>query len=429
MDRDPVSGAARRPQSRKRAARAKGVKLVERDGYWHIHGTVRLEGRSVRVRRSTGFAARPEFEGDAHDELASFLADLRKEIVHGIKPSIPVASAAARYLKQPRERGALGAATVANIQAIVRRFGPTRLIGDVTQSEWSRLVEERCAGRAPATRERFITTIIAFCNFCRSKPNEWLAEAPAFKRDRDARNPNRRARRRVADLRPDLVAFMMDHAAIHLRAQMAVARDTGARVSTLIYGSQLSDLILAPGREQIIFRDTKNGTDVPAALTPQTAEILRAYLKWRGKLEQRDKPLFLTHRKVPYEDNGKAWGGQTKTAFHAMRRRTIASLFALARQAKAEGRAADVSALVADARLVRQVTPHWFRHALATRLLDSTGNLRLVMDQGGWLDPRSVMGYAKTIDASRRAAIGAMAADASADTLLTRPTVTAKKTG
>ncbi len=429
MDRDSVSGARRRPQGRKRAPRAKGVKLVARDGYWHIHGTIRLEGRSVRVRRSTGFAARPEFEGAAHDELASFLADLRKEIVHGIKPSVPVAAAAARYLKQPRERGPHGAATIANIQAIVRRFGPARLIGDVTQAEWSRLVDERCAGRAPATRERFITTIIAFCNFCRARPNEWLTDMPAFTRDRDARNPNRRARRRVADLRPDLVAFMLDHAAIHLRAQMAVARDTGARVSSLIYGCTLADLILAPGREQILFRDTKNGADVASALTPQTAEILRAYLSWRGRLEQRDKPLFLTHRRLPYEDNAKAGGGQTKTAFRAMKRRSIAALFALARQAKAEGRAADVSALVADARLVRLVTPHWFRHALATRLLDSTGNLRLVMDQGGWLDPRSVMGYASTIDASRRAAIGALATDAATDTLLTRPHARDQKAG
>ena len=37
-----------------------------------------------------------------------------------------------------------------------------------------------------------------------------------------------------------------------------------------------------------------------------------------------------------------------------------------------------------------QITQHWFRHMLATNLLAATGgNLRLVMEQVGWLDVRS----------------------------------------
>ena len=40
------------------------------------------------------------------------------------------------------------------------------------------------------------------------------------------------------------------------------------------------------------------------------------------------------------------------------------------------------------------MTQHWFRHLLATRF---RGDIKGAMDQGGWIDERSVMGY--TLDA------------------------------
>lgn len=418
MDREAISGARRRNKSRKPVARAQGLKLVSRAGHWYAVGTARIEGRSVRIRTSTGFPDTPDFEGAAHDEMLSILANLRREIVHGIKPSKPTSTAAAAYLKRPRARGDVGAATVANIKLIVAKFG-TRTLDSISEAEWGTLVETATAGRAASTRERLITTVLAFIKWCAAAPREWVRAIPAFDRDAAARSPNRRARRRVGDLRADLVSLMIDNAAIHLQAQIAVARDTGARVSSIIYDCTLADLILAPGREQITFHGTKNGETVTAALTAGTADIMRRYLKWRGKLQNREQPLFLTHRREPYEHNGKSFGGQTKTAFHAMRRRTVRALIERARLARAAGDKDAQRQALMDAQLVRQVTPHWFRHAMATRLLDRTGNPRLVMDQGGWLDIRSVMGYATTIEASRRDAIEAMATDKPVGTILT----------
>jgi hypothetical protein len=72
------------------------------------------------------------------------------------------------------------------------------------------------------------------------------------------------------------------------------------------------DLILAKDREQITFPNTKNGEDVHAVLDQTAAGVLKDYLKWRGKLHDREAPLFLTYRRKPYVDNGRAWGGQNK---------------------------------------------------------------------------------------------------------------------
>ena len=77
--------------------------------------------------------------------------------------------------------------------------------------------------------------------------------------------------------------------------------------------------------------------------------------------------------------------------------------------------------------LLAQLTPHWFRHLLATTLL-ATGDLRSTMEQGGWLDARSVMGYSHDVPNRRRALVEQMAApEAPIDTPLTRDRVTSQK--
>jgi hypothetical protein len=142
------------------------------------------------------------------------------------------------------------------------------------------------------------------------------------------------------------------------------------------------------------------------------------YLSWRGRLHDREAPLFLTDERRPYTDNGKAAGGQTKTAFRGMLRRTIATL---RRQALTEAvrlRQADQNAEArehwctvrdGDIALLAQLTPHWFRHLLATNLL-ATGDLTSTKAQGGWFDARSVERYSHDVPARRRQLVEQMAA-------------------
>ncbi len=209
-------------------------------------------------------------------------------------------------------------------------------------------------------------------------------------------------------MRPDLIQRLFDHAHIAIRAQLAVERCTGARVSSILYAARVCDLILAKGREQITFPNTKNGEDVTAALDASTAAILRDYLKWRGGLHKREEPLFLTPKGKPYINNGRAYGGQNKTGFRAARRRAVAAILAdgqaeAKRLSARDERKAAANALAqaaADAELVGKITQHWFRHRLATLMLRR--DPRSTMEQGGWLDMRSVMGYAHDAPEYRR---------------------------
>lgn len=86
------------------------------------------------------------------------------------------------------------------------------------------------------------------------------------------------------------------------------------------------------------------------------------------------------------------------------------------------GRSVEAWRIIADAKdvsgLVISVTQHWFRHLLATYILGQSGDIRSAMEQGGWLDPRSVIGYTHDAPQRRRDLLaGRMSGDA--DTSLT----------
>jgi site-specific recombinase XerC len=398
MGRRGVSGAPGGHHRRRHRKAPPGLQIKERDGHWHAVGTVRVKGRSVRIRRSTGLEARPELWDDACEVRRQIEEDVRNEVIHGVKPSVPTAIAAHKYLSAPRRRP-LGATTVGHVQRITAAFGK-RLLSSVTESEWAAFVDRETAGRKAETRERFLNSVVGLLHWCQKKPRQWIAELPAFDRDKDARNPRTRGRRRVAELTPEILQVMLDHAWPGLAAQIAVEVSTGARVASVLNGCRLCDLILAEGREQITFHDTKNGESVTAALHPWAAEYVRRYLEVRGNLRDREAPLFLTQRGKPYTTKGR--GGQNKTAFNAMKRRAIKALLRDAVRARRAGDLDRATKLRGDARLVRQVTQHWFRHHLATTMLAMGADIRAVMEQGGWLDPRSVLGYAHDVPEHRR---------------------------
>jgi hypothetical protein len=392
-------------RARKRAGRRpRGVWLKERDGYWHAVGTLRVNGRSIRVRRSLGLPVIQISERQAEIELEAYLDEVKATASGKTRRGDPVAIAAKLYLCHPRSRP-LGDTAVSIVREVTARFGPRRF-NEITGEEWRLWVDGdvktpgRMTGRASATRERWLNGMLAFLTF--AKKFHGLTALPEFARDNKVRNPNRRIRRRVAELRADLIRALFDAMHITIRAQLAVEWSTGARVSSVIYATRLCDLTLAPGREQITFRGTKNGEDVTAALAPSAVAVLKDYLAWRGRLHDREAPLFLTHRRKPYGSGG------NKTGFNAGKRRCATAILA-----EGERRAAELLArglakpaseagakAAADAALIIKMTQHWFRHLLATRMVRQ--DPRAAMEQGGWLDIRSVMGYAHDVPEHRQ---------------------------
>jgi len=352
-----------------------------------------------------------------------------------VRPSPPIAVAAERYLNAPRTRP-LGTTSVNVVKETVRLFGLAKL-RDVKDHAWSDWVDQRMVGNASSTRERFLNSLVSFLNWCAKKPRRWC-EVPTFDRDNAARNPRRRARRPVQDLRIDLIRLLVEHAAPHLKAQIWTEWSTGARVSSILHGCRLCDLILAPGREQITFHDTKNGQTVTAHLHPIAVEALRQYLSWRGNLHDREGPLFLTDAREPFSlaltsgQNRTAFNGMKRRARRALRRQGMARARAMAVGGQREKAAVIVAQLRRDHRLIKNITQHWFRHNLATKM---RGNIRDAMDQGGWIDERSVLGYMTDVPEHRRGLVNVLDIDfdqspTKADTPLTRsaPSATKNKT-
>jgi site-specific recombinase XerD len=372
------------------------------------------------VRRSLGLAvaaASLEQAEIARDELVD---EIKARVTGKVGRGDPVAVAAAAYLRRKRERP-LRPSSIRIVKEIVGRFGQRRL-NDVAASEWRAWIDGeqgpngfrpgRMIGRSASTRERHLNGILAFLAFARREHG--LGELPGFERDKKARNPNRRMRRRVQELRPDLIQLLFDCAHITIRAQLAVERCTGARVSSILFAARVCDLILAKGREQITFPHTKNGEDVTAVLDRTAVAVLKDYLKWRGRLHDREAPLFLTHRHRPYVDNGREAGGPNKTGFNAAKRRAQRAALELAaaeaRQLRRRGQHKTANAVQdraeADAALIGKVTQHWFRHRVATLMLRK--DPRAAMEQGGWLDIRSVIGYSHDVPEYRRQLVAEM---------------------
>lgn len=398
-----------KPQRERRGA--KGLHLIERDGHWHIHGTLKVKGRSIRVRQSTGYAATPQTRGLAEEELEACREEIRARALYGEHPSCAVSVACEAYLNRPRERP-LGPSTVNIILEVNEKFA-LRPFKDIDPVEWTTWVDVRQEGNKPATRERFIATVLGFLSWSAAKPRHWIPKenVPTFERDRKAVNPNTRKRRRVGDLTPELIALMVECAEPHLKGQIAALYATGARGSSILHGCRVCDLSLVPGRESLSFHRTKTGRSVDAALDTWSAGVLRDYMSWRGNWHKREDPLFLTKARKPYTETHGRYGTQMKSAWNTMKKRSQKALRRAAARSRTEGDKAAAWERWAEARLLGDVTPHWFRHKLATEMLSATGNadIRSVMEQGGWMDPRTVIGYTHDVPDRRRAIVNSRA--------------------
>jgi hypothetical protein len=246
-----------------------------------------------------------------------------------------------------------------------------------------------------------------FLRWCTEQDPPLLAAVPPVDLPRP-KNDRHAKRRRVGDLTPELLTFLFAHAALHLKAQIYVQWCTGARVRSVLFGCRLCDLVLSPERSTILFRDTKNGDDVPAALHPVAALVVADYLAERGQLTDREGPLFLTPSGRPYSrhsrDNGEG-GSENKTAWRAMVRRAVAARRAMAETARAQGQLDATLALHAEADLLAEVTPHWLRHWLVTHGSASGMTDGDIMAQGGWRDRRSIGRYQHDVSDQRRRAV------------------------
>ena len=347
---------------RRRHERASGLQVKERAGHWHVHGTLRAAGRSIRVRQSTGLPAdRPREEAEAI--RVRIEADLLDQVVHGRPPRVAFAAAAVEWLKSADPRPT----DIRNAKALGAHFG-TMDLADITTAAIAGYARTRQAGLAPATVNRTLNTLRSILHFAQRLG--WLEDVPHMERPK--------VKRRSIDkwLDAEDLMLIIGCAAPHLQASLALMADTGCRVSEAIY-LPISDLILAEDRARAIFRDTKNGDTYGAPIREWAAQLISAHLGNRTT-----GPVFVTDKGEPYADRKHQGGGQIKVGFRAAKRRARRTLLLEARRQPIGSQTRQ--RLVARARNVWAATPHWLRHNLASHLLMNGESVRTVMEAGRW---------------------------------------------
>lgn len=372
MDRGGISGLQSGAEATlKKRRKSRGLVVKERDGYWHISGTLRVAGRSIRVRRTTGIpASRPWEEGDAVRHKVE--EEIRQQEIHGKRPSVAFARAAVEYLKNEQP----GPTDINNAADLGQHFG-TLTLDEITEQAISGFLTARHSNNAPSTCNRALRTLSAILNFAKGK--KWVDALPTIPYRKEKKSQG-------ADkwLFAEEVMAVYEEAETHAKPIIAVLACTGARVSEVVY-LNVRDFILAEGRERAILRDTKNGESYGVPLHPWAAEVMRNHIGNRqaGK-------AFLTPKGQPYVDREKKRGGQIAGAWDGAKRRVAKQMIKEALEQKNAGNLDRAEFLMERAAIVEQSTPHWLRHNFASQLIMAGESTRAVMEAGRWKSSRLV---------------------------------------
>lgn len=318
------------------------LRIVKRKGTksLYIRGTVR--GR--RVNETAGTADRQKAEA----LRAKRETELYEESVFGARATVSFQRAVLDFIEYDERSDA----TVFYAERLAAHFG-VKLLSEIDQAAADDAVKAIVGvGAAPATKIRGVyTPLCAILNFAAAR--KWC-DAPRFEKPTPPKGKTRW-------LTPAEARALIDGASPHLKPLLLFILCTGARLSEAL-DLQWSDVDLPAARA--IFRDTKNGTDRIAALTP-AALVALANIE-TDEDGKRAGHVFRRDDGEPYVSRERLSGGQIKTAFRtAVRRAGIA-----------------------------RCTPHDLRHSFATWFYALTKDLLLLKSEGGWATLRMVERYA-----------------------------------
>lgn len=244
-----------------------------------------------------------------------------------------------------------------HLAPIIKAFGKTAL-ARIGQAQIDDVAAKLKRGAMPATLNRQIYTPIAAVMHHAAR-KKWCSK-PVIARPKTPKG-------RVRWITPEEADSLTLAAGDSLRPLVVFLLCTGARLSEALY-LDWRDVDLS--RAQVTFLDTKNGEDrgVPmhpramaalSALPHRTGAVFRRHyggVRWDGKI----RPVGQA-----YADRGGIGGGQIKTAWSGMLRRSGLSDF----------------------------TPHDCRHTWATWHYRANRDIAKLMELGGWKSVEMVMRY------------------------------------
>jgi integrase len=354
MDGRKLPGASDGNSVVKRRKKKGGLECRQISCFWWVYGTLRLKDRSVRLRKSLGIPAdRPQHEAEA--ARAAIENQYIAESVFGVKPSATFATITLSWLNTALP----GATDILMSKVLVKRFG-AKMVRDIVSADIAEFIASM-ANRKPATINRYLNPLHAILSL--GVRLGYADTLPHFERPRVKKTLINKM------LSMPEIDTLFDGLAPHAQDVVALLGTSGCRVSEAVY-LQIPDVILADGRERVIFRNTKNGETYGAAMHPFAVPfILRAI----GK--RREGAVFLTDKGVPYKVKAHG-GGQIKTAWRKARAHLVTSL----KEVGQHDRAA----------VVAQATPHWLRHTFASHLMAQGETVKTIMEAGRWKTARLV---------------------------------------
>lgn len=336
------------------------IRLYQRPGsrLYYLRGTV----RGIRVYETTGTERRDVAEAIRAKREAALL----EESVFGKRAVVSFQRAALSYVEFEERSDR----TEADVQRLVDYFGAV-LLSSIDQAAADRAVSELLdVDAAPATKRRAVyAPLTAILNHAHARG--WC-DAPGFDQPKLPRGKTRW-------LTPAEALSLIGTAAPHLRPLLRFILCTGARMSEAL-DLDWGDVDLSACKA--VFRDTKNGSDRAAALTPEAVLALanlpavdedEAGAKvCRGKVFRRDDGK-------PYADAERQYGGQIKTAW-----RTACSRAGLGMWVEGNGKPI----------FEPNLTPHDLRHTWASWFYALTRDTLLLKAEGGWQSAAMVERYA-----------------------------------
>ena len=340
--------------------RSPGLRVVAREGSasLYLRGTV----RGSRVFESAG-------TGDprlAEEARAAREAELYRGAVHGTKPRVTFAAAAASYLEaEPRPPS-----TKAFLGRLLRFLGASTTCEEVDQDRLDRAARVLCrSGAKPATRLRNVVTP-ARAVLMHAARRGWCP-VPLFERVRAGPA-------RTDWLTPAEAERQIDAAGPLFRPLLTVLYCTGARLSEAL-GLDWSDVDLQHAR--MVLRQTKNGRDRIVELPPRA-------LVEMANLPGRTGRVFRHRDGTAYRvNNGElaAYGGQVRKVW---------------------------GSALAGAGIERRLTPHHARHTWASWHYAVHRDLLRLRHDGNWTTVSQVERYAHLVPTGMAAEIEAFWAGA-----------------
>ena len=326
------------------------LELKKRGRIWYVRGTV----RGLSCFETTGTAN----EGLAEQFRAKREAELYEEALYGKRAVVSFQRAALSYLEdgdKPRSNRTKGF-----VAGLVKHFG-TRALATIDQDAADAAVRVIVGTDvAPATKNRAVLApLIAILNHAADR--KWC-DSPRIKRKEEPRQ-------RTVWIAPAQARALLGASAPHLAPLLTFMLCTGARVSEAL--DLLWNDVDLPG-SMVILRDTKNGTDRKARLSPAAISAI-------ANMPHRGGQVFRRDDGEPYEDRKRESGGQIKTAFtNACKRAGMASKIV-----GPDGKPLRFG----KRRVVRwkaDITPHDLRHTWATWFYAVSKDQLLLRDEGGW---------------------------------------------